>query len=240
MTNDQVLYLKDCYLKEWETKVKSVSKGKFIVLKNTAFYPKSGGQPWDTGKITKDDEEYKVVYVGKFGGNISHEVDKPGLKPGDKVKCKIDWERRYTLMKMHTAAHVLSRVMYNESGATTSGNKLGVDRSRIDFALDDFDKEKIKQNIEKTNQIIAKKLSVEKKFMSKEQAMKLEGFAGPSPHLMKEFDRLRVVIIKGFDSQPCGGTHLDNIEEIGAIEFIKASNKGKNNRRVYYKLKNEN
>ena len=146
-------------------------------------------------------------------------------------------QRRYVLMKMHTAAHVLSQVLYAETGAHTSGNQLGIDHSRIDFTLENYDKEKIIECVAKSNEIIAKGGAVKKSFMKREDALKIEGFAGPSPHLMKGFDVLRVVDIEGVDIQPCGGTHLDNISEIGAIEFVKAENKGKKNRRVYYRLK---
>ncbi len=233
----QPLYLLDCYLKEWDAEVQSVAKGKYVVLDKTAFYPNSGGQPHDTGTmITEDGEEYKIVYAGKFSGKISHEVGKEGLKPGDKVHCKINWDRRYTLMRMHTAAHVLSRVIYEATGATTSGNQLGVKKSRIDFSLDNFDREKIPSWIEKTNEIIAKKLPVKKTFMRRDEAMTIDGFADPSPHLVQDFNELRVVDIQGFDAQPCGGTHVDNIGEIKGIEFIKAANKGKDNRRIYYRV----
>lgn len=230
------LYLKDCYMKEWETTVKSVKDDKFVVLDETAFYPNSGGQPNDTGTISCGDDEYKVVFAGKFGEEISHEVDRPGLKEGDKVHCRIDWDKRYTLMRMHTAAHILSRVMFEETGAHTAGNQLGTEQSRIDFTLDDFDKDKIPGWIDKANDIIRKGGKVEKTFMERDEALKIPGFAGPSPHLMQDYGTLRVVDIEGVDAQPCGGTHLDDISEIGTIEFVKAQNKGKNNRRIYYSL----
>ena len=88
----QEIYLKDCYQKEFETEVLEVKNDKFIVLKETLFYPNAGGQLNDTGTLEKDGEVYNVVYVGKFSGNISHEVDKPGLKPGDSVKGKLNWD----------------------------------------------------------------------------------------------------------------------------------------------------
>ena len=229
-------YLEDCYKKEFEAVVESVKDDKYVVLNKTYFYPNAGGQPNDEGVLLRDGEEFPVVFVGKFNGEISHEVSKPGLKEGDKVIGNIDWNRRYILMKMHTAAHVLSRVLYDETGANTSGNQLGVDRSRIDFTLDDFDKDKIIECIDKANDIIAKGGKVEKSFMAREDALKIEGFAAPSPHLMQDFETLRVVDIKDVDSQPCGGTHLDDIKEIGKLVFIKAENKGKNNRRIYYGL----
>ncbi len=229
-------YLLDCYLKELDTTVKQAND-KYIVLEDTIFYPNSGGQPHDEGSLTTENgKEYKVVYVGKFSGEISHEVDKPGLKTGDRVHAKIDWNRRYTLMKMHTAAHVLSRVLYDEIGANTSGNQLGLDRSRIDFTLEKFNREKIPGWIEKSNKYIKEGAKVIKSEMSKEEAFKLPGFAGPSPHLMIDLETLRVVNIEEIDAQPCGGTHLDEISEIGRIIFVKAENKGKNNRRIYYTI----
>ncbi|MFW6383393.1 MAG: alanyl-tRNA editing protein [Nanoarchaeota archaeon] len=231
------LYLQDCYLTEFEAEVIEVREDKYIVLDKTAFYPDSGGQPYDTGKLVRvsDEKEFKVVYCKK-DDEILHEIDSPGLKTGDKVKGEIEWGRRYLLMRMHTAAHVLSRVLYDETGANTSGNQLGLDKSRIDFTLENYDKEKIKECIDKANEIIEKSLPVEKKFMDKEGAEKIPGFAEPSPHLVQDQKTLRIVDIKKTDTQPCGGTHVDNIEEVGKIEFVKAENKGKSNRRVYYTL----
>lgn len=230
-------YVLDCYLKEYDTTVKQ-AKEKYIVLEDTIFYPDSGGQPHDEGTITKKDgEEYKVVYVGTFSGEISHEVDRFGLKQGDKVHLSLNWERRYTLMRMHTAAHILSRVLYEEAGANTSGNQLGLDRSRIDFTLEKFEREKIPYWIRKANKYIEVGAKVDKSVMFTEEAIKIPGFAGPSPHLVKDLETLRVVSIGNMDAQPCGGTHLDNISEIGEIVFVKAENKGRNNRRIYYTIR---
>jgi misacylated tRNA(Ala) deacylase len=229
-------FMQDCYIKEFDTRVKQ-AKDRYIVLEDTIFYPDSGGQPHDEGTITREDgEEYKVVYVGKFSGEISHEVDRLGLKQGDIVHLSLNWERRYTLMKMHTAAHILSRVLYEEAGANTSGNQLGVDRSRIDFTLDKFEREKIPDWIKRANKIIVEGAKVVKSEMPKEEANKIPGFADPSPHLIKDFEMLRVVSIGDMDAQPCGGTHLDDISEIGKIVFLKAENKGRNNRRIYYTI----
>lgn len=232
------LFLKDCYMKEFDAVVESVKDGKYVVLDRTAFYPNAGGQPHDTGRLVResDGKEFMVLYAGRFGGKISHEVSEPGLAEKDRVKGIIDWERRYTLMRMHTAAHVLSRVIFEETGAHTSGNQLGTDKSRIDFTLDQFDKEKIPCWFEKANRLISESHPVRKAFMEREDALKIEGFAGPSPHLMKHFETLRVVDIEGVDVQPCGGTHLDSLSEIGKLLFVKAENKGKSNRRIYYSL----
>src|SRR3989344_216482 len=101
------LYMNDSYLKEFEAVVESVKDGKYIVLSQTAFYPQGGGQPSDTGALACDGEEDPVVFAGKLDGKISHEVSKPGLKDGNKVTGKSDWERRYRYMRMHTAAHII-------------------------------------------------------------------------------------------------------------------------------------
>src|SRR3989344_2095843 len=100
------LYLKDSYIKQFATKVVEAND-KFVFLDKTAFYTTSGGQQNDTGVMKTISGEYKVVSCRKIDGKISHEVDKPGLKIGDNVHCSIDWDRRYKLMRCHTAAHVL-------------------------------------------------------------------------------------------------------------------------------------
>jgi misacylated tRNA(Ala) deacylase len=234
---NEPLYLRDCYLRKWKTRVKS-AKGKFVVLEDTAFYAKQGGQPWDTGtmKRASDGKTFRVVYTGIFDGKTSHEVDQEGIAQGDEMECELDWERRYLLMRHHTAAHVLSRVIFNETGALMSGNQLGLDRSRIDFALDTFDKERVKEWIDKANGIISEGREVSIEFMPREEAIKIEGFERTLADLVKKIDVLRVVQIKGLDKQGCGGTHVRNTSEIGRIVLLRTDNKGKSNRRVYFAL----
>ena len=237
MAYEDVLYLHDCYLKEWDAVVKAVDKGKYIVLDKTAFYPNAGGQPYDTGVMVKDGTAYKVVYVGKFGDNISHEVDKEGLKVGDKVHCTLDWDRRYKLMRMHTAAHILSRVIYDDVGANTSGNQLELDKSRIDFTLDEFDRDKISEWFEKSNEIIKGNRPVKTTLMPRQEAFEIPDLIRTAKNLIPESVKtIRIVDIKDLDTQACGGTHLKSTGEIKGLEFIKAENKGKNNRRIYFKL----
>jgi len=237
---EKPLYMEDSYLREFEARVVSVTKGGenkfFVVLDRTAFYPNSGGQPHDTGKFLKDGVEYPVVYAGKFSGKISHEVSKEGLKEGDVVKGIIDWERRYVLMRMHTAAHVISEVFHKETGALITGNQLGLEHSRIDFSLEKFDREKISELFEKANEIVKKDLKVRSYFLPREEAMKIENITKLANVLPPNVKELRIVEIEGFDIQADGGTHVRSTKEIGEVKFLKAENKGKNNRRVYYTL----
>lgn len=234
---EEALYLKDCYLKEFDATVTKVDKDKYVVLDKTAFYGKAGGQPHDTGKFVCDGTEYKIVYVGKFGGKISHEVDKPGLKIGDKVHGIIDWERRYKFMRYHTASHVLSRVIFDDTGAHTSGNQIALDYTRIDFTLENFDREKIPEWFKRSNQIIKENREVKCTLMPREEAFKIPDLIRTAKNLLPETVKIiRVVDIKDLDVQACGGTHLKSLGEIKGIEFVKAENKGKNNRRIYFKL----
>ena len=186
--------------------------------------------------INEQGEEFKVIYVGKFSGNISHEVDKPGLKIGDKVKCKIDWKRRYILMKLHTATHILSEVLYREANALITGGQMNLDKSRMDFSLENYDLEKVKSNVDKVNEIIEKNLKVSIEFLSREEAIKLPKLSKLAKGIPESLETVRIVSIGDFDIQADGGTHVHSTSEIGKIEFIKCDNKGKNNRRVYYKL----
>ena len=228
---EQALYLEDHYLKEWDAKVVSAN-GKYIVLDKTAFYPKGGGQPWDEGMIN----DYKVVYVGKFGGNISHEVDREGLKTGDLVKCKLNWERRYKLMRMHTAAHVLSAVFMKEGNAKITGGELGLEKSRDDFGMDEFSREKVEDFFRKANEIIKQDLPVKTYYLTREQVLEKPELIKLEKGLPEGVQRLRIVEIEGLDAQPDAGTHVKSLSEIGNIKLLDTVNKGRNNRRVYFSV----
>ncbi len=232
------LYFHDCYLKEWDATVKEVSKGKYIVLDKTAFYPDAGGQPHDTGiMVTENGEEYKVVYVGKFSGEISHEVNKEGIKLGDKIHCKIDWERRYIFMRYHTASHVLDKVIFDESEANITGNQIALDKTRIDFPLEDFTEEKVKIFENKTNSIIQQNIPIELELLPREEAeKKYPNLFRLAKGFSEDIKEIRTVSLMGIDTQACGGTHVKNTSEIGRIEIFKRENKGKNNRRIYFRL----
>jgi misacylated tRNA(Ala) deacylase len=230
------LYLDDAYLKEFEAVVNIVKDGKYVVLDKTAFYPIGGGQPYDTGKIFKDDMEFNVVYVGKFDGKISHEVDKLGLKEGDNVKCMIDWGRRYKLMRMHSAAHVLAGVFSNEYKAMITGGNLDLEKSRFDFNLETMDREKVEQAFAKANEIIKKDFKIEVYSLDRKEAMKDESLFKLAAGFKHDFKEIRIVDIKNFDRQADGGTHVQSLKEIGKIELVKMENKGKGRKRVYFTI----
>ena len=231
-----ILYMNDSYLKEFESVVESVKDGKYVVLDKTAFYPTGGGQPNDVGVMDSNGQQYNVVFVGKFDGKVSHEVDKPGLQAGDKVKCLIDWERRYRLMRMHTAAHIIDAVLYKEAGALCTGNQLNVDKSRIDFSLDVLDKDKMQSYIEMANEYVKKAVELKIYYLKREEALKIPGIVKLASVMPPEVEELRIVEIPGIDIQADGGTQVKNTSEIGEIKFLSVENKGKSNRRLYYTI----
>ncbi|MGD8506704.1 MAG: alanyl-tRNA editing protein AlaXM [Candidatus Bathyarchaeota archaeon] len=232
----QSLYLKDSYLRECDAHVVSVKDGRYVVLDQTVFYPKGGGQPWDTGKIVKENEVYNVVYVGKFSGEISHEIDRAGLKERDGVHCVLNWERRYKLMRSHTAAHTLASLLCEETGALITGNQLEEDKVRFDFNLKEYNREILETYIYKANELLGKDIPVKWYEIPREEALKIPNVTKMAKAQFPNVPKLRIVEIVGVDKQADGGTHVKNLKEVGQIELLKTENKGKNNRRVYFKL----
>jgi misacylated tRNA(Ala) deacylase len=224
-------------LKTWDAKVISVKDDKYIVLDKTAFYPKGGGQPWDEGFIKRDGDKFRVVYVGKFSGEISHEVDKPGLKEGDVLSCELDWERRYTYMRYHTASHLISNILFRRADAKITGNQIELDKTRMDFSMDDYSPEKLKDFVDEANDIIKKDLPITIDYMSRDEVINNPELARLAIGLPKNLNEFRIVRIGNIDEQVDGGTHVKHLKEIGTIELIKTINKGAQNRRMYFVLK---
>ncbi len=236
----ELLYLKDCYLKECTAKVVSVGShdgSVLIELDQTIFYPTGGGQPSDSGQIISGQGTvFEVNSVYKFQGKVLHVVDKEGLSVDDSVSCKVDWERRYRHMRMHTAAHIISDLFEAENDTLVSGNQLGLEKSRIDLTLENFDREHMESFEGKANDVIAKGLPIKKYFLSREEAEKDQGLFTLLKGFSDEIKEVRIVDIVGFDKSACGGTHLDNTSEIKGIKFLKFENRGAKRRRIYFTL----
>ena len=234
----ELLYLKDSYLQDFEATVTAI-EGRNVILDKTAFYPESGGQLDDKGKLVRisDSKVFQVLTVRKLGPQVFHSVDSEGLQVGDKVHGWLDWPRRHKLMKMHTACHVLSTVINKETGALITGNQLGLDKSRIDFSSESEVKERKKEFEQKANEILASSLDVEVKFLPYTEAMKIPSIVKLAKVLPPNIPELRIVSIGDFDVQADGGTHINNTKECGQIEITDFENKGKDRKRVYFVLK---
>lgn len=239
----EAIYLEDAYVKKWDARVIDVSgedekSGRLIQLDRTAFYPNGGGQPFDTGTIIRksDGSRFNVIYTGKFGSSISHEIDAPGLEKGDLVECEIDWGRRYSHMKMHTAAHVLSELLFRDTNALITGNQIGEDKTRIDFDLENYDRGKIFGYVDEANKILEGDLKIRAEFLPREEALKIPQVSKLAKGISESLDTIRIVSIGDFDIQADGGTHVNSTREIGKIKLLKIDNRGKNNRRIYFEL----
>ncbi len=231
------LYMDNCYMKEFEAEVIDNYENDFIAVKlnKTAFFPTSGGILCDKGKFLVNGKEIIVHEVYKKDNEIWHVVNEK-IEKGTKVKGIIDWERRYKLMRYHTADHLISALLYKNYNAIITGNQTYLDYSRIDFNLEKFDKELLKNVIDEANEIIKKDIEVKIYYLKREEALKIEGIIKLAKKFPPNFESLRIVEIPGIDIQADGGCHVKKLSEIGKIEFIKAENKGKNNRRLYFKI----
>lgn len=231
------LFLEDSYLKEFEAMIVNLNN-KYIILDKTVFYPRSGGQANDTGTLTrvKDNKEFQVVYVTKINEDVSHEVNDIGMEVGDKVIGKINWKRRYKLMRLHTAAHILDAVFHEDEGILITGNELSEEKGRIDFNLKEFNKEKVQSYIDKANEIIEKDLEVKNYYLKKEDALKIPGIVKLANATPPDLPILRITEISNLDIQADGGTHVKSLKEIGKILLLDIENKGKERKRVYFNV----
>ncbi len=235
----EILYMKNIegnYIKKFNAKV-TKNKKDYILLDKTAFYPKGGGQPSDTGTIKWDNKESKVIKVVKKSGIIKHIIE--GEKPpvGTEIKARINWENRYSLMQMHTAQHILSGIVYDQYNARTVGNQIHTKYSRVDFKPARFTQEDLETIKNKFNEIVQKKLPIQ---IYDEKRKKLEEKVDEKrcnlDLIPKSINNLRIVEIKQFDICPCAGTHVKNTSEIPKIKEIKRETKGKDTDRIIYSL----
>lgn len=210
----------------------------YLCLDKTLFYKEGGGQPADHGKITWKDKKAKVVDVQKEHGEIRHYIQTDNFpEPGQKIHGKIDWERRYKHMRMHTAQHVISKVVLEMYDASTAGNQIHEDYSRIDFKPVDFNWKDVEKIQNAANSMIKEELEVEKKELPREQVEEMVESGRSNLDLIPDsVDPLRVVIISDEDICPCGGTHVDNIGEIGEIEVVDLISKGESVERLEFEL----
>ncbi|WP_435179654.1 alanyl-tRNA editing protein [Halorussus sp. AFM4] len=213
----------------------------YVVLDGTYFYPEGGGQPADRGELSWDGGRARVTKVRKNHGDVRHYVedvegDLPG--PGDAARGDIDDERRAAHRRMHTAQHVVSRVVLDEYGATTAGNQIHADRSRIDFEPVDFDDADLERIERLANDAVERDLAVTKAERPRAEVEERtdEGRA-LLDRIPDHVDPLRVVEIEGFDYCPCGGTHVDSLGELGRIEITGRESKGEATERVEFELR---
>lgn len=234
----RLLFQEDSYLKEFEATVVQVLENK-IILDATAFHPTPyGGIDSDAGVIYAGDKAYKIVRAEILDDQVAHIAEEPAsLAPGEKVRGVIDWERRYNMMRLHTAAHILASVMHRDYGALITGGHILPEYSRDDFDIQTEDwKTAFERAIEETNKLISTCAEVKVYWLSREEALRIPGAVKLADKIPPNQDRLRIVEISDIDVQIDGGPHVRNTCEIGKIVLMKLENRGKRKKRVYYTL----
>jgi misacylated tRNA(Ala) deacylase len=222
------------YIKEFDATV-TKSKKDYICLDQTAFYPLGGGQPSDTGFLEWNNHKSEVKEVIKKGDTVKHIL--VGEKPpvSTKVHGVIDWDTRYSHMKMHTAQHIISGIVFDSYNARTVGNQIHADYSRVDFHPVTFSEKDLEGIVEKFNEIVSKNLPVKIYEEERESLEKRVDKQRAHLDLLPKFvTKLRIVEIEDFDICPCAGTHVRNTNEIPKIERIKRDTKGKDKDRIIY------
>ncbi len=229
----ELLYARDAYLRSFDATVTDVTSDGAVILDRTAFYATGGGQPHDLGTLTWDGGSASVVEVRKSGDLVLHRVDGDPPSVGTQVHGEIDWERRYALMRYHTALHSMSGVIYQLFGATVTGGQMYPDRARMDFLLPDLSRERLQQIEQRTNELLEEGHPVSIRFLPREEAFQIPDLIRTRVNLLPEgIEIIRVVNIEGVDQQADGGTHVANTREVGRVRIAGSENKGKGNKRL--------
>jgi misacylated tRNA(Ala) deacylase len=230
------------YIKEFTAQVVKAKNG-WVALDRTAFYAMGGGQPTDTGTMSwtsEDGTEHRLtIKEVQKKSEVRHFVEGGELPPqGAEVKCQLDWDRRHAHMRMHTAQHLISGVVYDLFKARTVGNQIHAEFSRIDFEPAHFSKEDLETIAARCHELIAEGLGVK---IYDEDRDSVEARVDPirsSMDMIPQFIKnLRMVDIgEGRDLCPCAGTHVRSLEEVKGIVIKRRENKGKDRERIVYEL----
>ena len=228
----EILCYEDSYLREFDATVTdSTSSG--VVLDRSAFYPGGGGQPADTGVLIAGDVDYRVGKVSRSGGRLVHEIGGEQPPVGETVRGKIDWERRYQLMRTHTALHILCGVVWRDYGAKVTGGDMKPLAARMDFELDQMSAGFAREVEERVNKEVAAARDLEIRELPREEALEIPDLIRTKINLLPEsIKQVRTVNIVGLDLQADGGTHLANTREVGRVRVVGHESKGRINKRL--------
>lgn len=238
-----IIYMKSiesCYEREFTSKVVRVNEEEeWIELERTLFYPEGGGQPSDFGSIKWEGGSSLVVHVKKKN-RIMHFIEGDLPAVGDVIKGTLDWERRYSHMKMHTAQHLLSSVIWERYRASTVGNQIHSDRSHIDFHPASFSMEELKDVESAVNLLIeeGREVTLEDvpRKIIEEKIEKERVDLSRLPFSIKELRTVYIGDNGSVDMCPCAGTHVKNISELEKMTIIKRKSKGSGKIRIEYEL----
>ena len=227
-----LLYQTDGQLREFDATATGMD-GNAVALDRSAFYPGGGGQPNDVGVLRADKGEWQVVKVRKAGDVVWHDLDGTPPAVGMQVHGALDWERRYQLMRTHTAMHILCGVIFRDYGASVTGGSMEPLRGRMDFELETMRQEFVRAIEEKVNVEIAAARDVKVRILPREEAFRIPDLIRTKINLLPDgILQVRTVEIVGLDLQADGGTHVANTREVGRIRVADYKSKGRINKRI--------
>jgi misacylated tRNA(Ala) deacylase len=239
-----LLYQRNSALRAVEATVVAVEgEARPIAVDQTVFFPGGGGQPSDEGMLTRlsDGSRWPVLSARKVDGIVWHELGGDGSLPdvAERVRVELDWERRYRLMRMHTALHVLCGVVFRDYGALVTGGNMGPDRARMDFEMDsaDFTPERVAEIERSANEELRAGRDVSVQILPRDEAFQIPDLIRTKINLLPEgIAEVRTVEIVGLDLQADGGTHVQNTREVGELRVVGTRSKGKANKRLEIEL----
>ena len=236
----ELLYQTDSYLKDFEAVITAVDvENQGVILDRTAFYTGGGGQPADSGVLEFGGHVYKVPRAKKIGGSVVHllEGEAPLPEVGTVVKGGLDWDRRYKLMRTHSALHVLCGVIFRDYGASVTGGDMDPLQGRMDFEFETMHRDLVDEIDASINTEIQKGHEIKVAILPREEAFQIPDLIRTKINLLPEgIPQVRVVEIENLDLQADGGTLVRNTTEIGRIRVVDYKSKGKINKRIYIEI----
>ena len=232
----ELLYHTDSFVKSFDAEVVDTVAGG-VVLDRTAFFPGGGGQPNDVGWLIVDGDRREVPKVKRQKSQIVHSLDDPLPAVGTTVRGELDWDRRYALMRTHTAMHVLCGVVWRDYGASVTGGKMKPLQGRMDFEFERMEKELVAEIEEKINAEVTAARPITTRILPREEAFQIPDLIRTKINLLPEhIKEVRVVEIEGLDLQADGGTHVANTSEVGPLRIVDYKSKGRINKRLVVAL----
>ena len=232
----ELIYLNDSYVQEFEAQVSGVLEGA-VVLDRTAFYPGGGGQPSDAGVLSAGSQTWRVSKVKRVGGKLAHFIDGDPPPIGAEIAGRLDWERRYRLMRTHTAMHILCGVIWRDYQSSVTGGNMEPLKGRMDFEFETMRQELVARIENAVNEEVVAARDVVARILPRDEAFQIPDLIRTKINLLPEgIQEVRTIEIVGLDLQADGGTHVANTREVGQIRVADYKSKGRINKRIYVEL----
>jgi misacylated tRNA(Ala) deacylase len=238
------LCYENAYLRAVEATVGAVddsAEAPLIVLDKTVFYPGGGGQPSDRGLLLRssDGRTWTVRAARRVGGETVHELE-PGIEPpapGDRLVAELEWARRLSLMRTHTALHALCGVVWRDHGALVTGGNMEPGAGRMDFEFERLSGDLVDEIEAKVNAELVSGREVRVAVLPREEAFAIPDLIRTKVNLLPPgIEEVRTIEIVGLDLQADGGTHVANTREVGSIWVTGYESKGRINKRIRIEL----